>query len=85
MNEVKAAKQDTKQDSGKTESTGKTTTESKQKTEKTKGTATKSKPKSKVASGDWERTAYYSSEQQVADNIVFLGNYGGEGSGVFDK
>ncbi|KAM5355463.1 hypothetical protein ACJ41O_002109 [Fusarium nematophilum] len=41
----------------------------------------KSKP---AAGGDWERTAYYNAEQQVADNIVFLGNYGGEGSGIFD-
>lgn len=38
-----------------------------------------------AAGGDWERVAYYNAEQQVADNIVFLGNYGGGGSGVFDK
>lgn len=43
----------------------------------------KSKTES-VASGDWERTSYYNAESNVAENIVFLGNYGGEGSGVFD-
>ncbi|KAF4469995.1 hypothetical protein FALBO_3108 [Fusarium albosuccineum] len=43
------------------------------------------KSKSTAAGGDWERTAYYNAEQQVAENIVFLGNYGGEGSGVFDN
>ena len=45
------------------------------------------KPKPKVqggAAGDWHRIAYYNAEEQVADNIVFLGNYGGDGSGVFD-
>ncbi|KAH7001606.1 putative TOS1-like glycosyl hydrolase-domain-containing protein [Ilyonectria destructans] len=43
----------------------------------------KSKTES-VASGDWERTSYYNAADGVAENIVFLGNYGGEGSGVFD-
>ncbi|RSL44079.1 hypothetical protein CEP54_014828 [Fusarium duplospermum] len=43
---------------------------------------TKTKP---PAGGDWQRTAYYNAEQQVADNVVFLGNYGGDGSGIFDK
>lgn len=43
---------------------------------------TKTKP---AAGGDWQRTAYYSAEQQFADNVVFLGNYGGDGSGIFDK
>ncbi|KAJ3454944.1 hypothetical protein MRS44_013544 [Fusarium solani] len=43
---------------------------------------TKTKP---PAGGDWQRTAYYNAEQQVADNVVFLGNYGGDGSGIFDN
>ncbi|KHN96764.1 uncharacterized protein MAM_05320 [Metarhizium album ARSEF 1941] len=30
------------------------------------------------------RTAYYNAEKQIADNVVFLGNYGGQGSGVFN-
>lgn len=36
------------------------------------------------AGGDWSRVAYYNANDGVADNLVFLGNYGGEGSGVFD-
>lgn len=32
----------------------------------------------------YERIAYYDSESQTNDNLVFLGNYGGQGSGVFD-
>ncbi|KAF4980810.1 hypothetical protein FZEAL_3264 [Fusarium zealandicum] len=42
-------------------------------------------PTKSAAGGAWERTSYYNAEQQVADNIVFLGNYGGEGSGIFDN
>lgn len=34
--------------------------------------------------GDWDRISYYNAEQGTADNIVFLGNYGGQGSGVWD-
>ncbi|PHH83459.1 hypothetical protein CDD82_775 [Ophiocordyceps australis] len=34
---------------------------------------------------DWERVAYYSAEKQHAENIMFMGNYGGQGSGVWDK
>ena len=34
--------------------------------------------------GAWNRVAYYNADQQVADNMVFLGNYGGQGSGVWD-
>ena len=34
--------------------------------------------------GAWSRVAYYNADQQVADNMVFLGNYGGQGSGVWD-
>jgi hypothetical protein len=29
--------------------------------------------------------AYYNAEKQVSENIVFMGNYGGQGSGVWDK
>lgn len=55
-----------------------------------KSTKSKSKASSKseskpAAGGDWDRVGYYNAEQQVADNIVFLGNYGGEGSGIFDS
>lgn len=32
----------------------------------------------------WERTSYYNSEKKQADNMVFMGNYGGQKSGVFD-
>ncbi|PMB65935.1 PGA52-like protein [Beauveria bassiana] len=46
------------------------------------GAATKAKP---AASGkDWDRTSYYNAETQEAENLVFLANYGGQGSGVFD-
>ncbi len=34
--------------------------------------------------GDWVRTAYYDAESQTAEGLVFLGNHGGQGSGVFD-
>ncbi|KAM3450835.1 hypothetical protein MY3296_005792 [Beauveria thailandica] len=38
-----------------------------------------------AASGkDWDRTSYYNAETQEAENLVFLANYGGQGSGVFD-
>ena len=34
----------------------------------------------------FERSGYYSAEEQKLENLVFLGNHGGEGcSGVFDK
>ena len=39
---------------------------------------------SKSSGKDWDRVAYYNAKDGVADNMVFLGNYGGEGSGVFD-
>ncbi|KAH9220564.1 putative TOS1-like glycosyl hydrolase-domain-containing protein [Leptodontidium sp. 2 PMI_412] len=32
----------------------------------------------------YSRTSYYDSVSQTANNIVFLGNHGGQGSGVFD-
>ncbi|RMJ17108.1 hypothetical protein CDV36_003190 [Fusarium kuroshium] len=50
---------------------------SQSKPKKTKTTA--------ATGGAWARTSYYNAEQQAADNIVFLGNYGGDGSGVFDE
>lgn len=37
-----------------------------------------------AAAGSWSRVAYYNAESQVADNMVFLGNYGGQGSGLWD-
>jgi len=36
------------------------------------------------APGAYERIAYYDSASQATDNLVFLGNMGGQGSGVFD-
>jgi Tos1-like cell wall protein len=35
--------------------------------------------------GGWNRIGYYNAKEGVADGITFLGNYGGEGSGSFDK
>lgn len=32
----------------------------------------------------WDRIAYYDSESQAVENMMFMGNYGGQGSGVFD-
>lgn len=48
-------------------------------------TKTKSKPSTggKAAGGDWSRVAYYNAKEGVTDNLVFLGNYGGSGSGVW--
>jgi hypothetical protein len=39
-----------------------------------------------VASGssDWNRAFYYNSQSGENDGVVFLGSYGGQGSGVFD-
>lgn len=34
--------------------------------------------------GTWNRGAYYNAASQTANNLVFLGNYGGQGSGVWD-
>lgn len=33
----------------------------------------------------YERIGYYHSASQTLENMVFLGNYGGDGSGVFDN
>ncbi|QSZ37493.1 hypothetical protein DSL72_008591 [Monilinia vaccinii-corymbosi] len=38
-----------------------------------------------VASGSYSRIGYYNSAEQTLDNLVFLGNHGGQGSGVFDE
>jgi hypothetical protein len=35
-------------------------------------------------SGTFERIGYYNSVNQTVDNLVFLGNHSGQGSGVFD-
>lgn len=37
-----------------------------------------------IASGSYSRIGYYNSAEQTLDNLVFLGNYGGQGSGVFN-
>ncbi|WXC55040.1 hypothetical protein SNK03_001013 [Fusarium graminearum] len=50
-----------------------------------KGDGSKTKPYGGSSRGNWERTSYYNAQQRVADNVMFLGNYGGEGSGVFDN
>ncbi|ATY59768.1 hypothetical protein A9K55_002796 [Cordyceps militaris] len=44
------------------------------------------KPKAKPATSGqaWDRTSYYNAETQQAENLVFLGNHGGQGSGQFD-
>ncbi|KAF4636863.1 hypothetical protein G7Y89_g1231 [Cudoniella acicularis] len=34
--------------------------------------------------GTYNRIGYYNSASQTLDNLAFLGNYGGQGSGVFD-
>ncbi|ESZ98134.1 hypothetical protein SBOR_1513 [Sclerotinia borealis F-4128] len=38
-----------------------------------------------VASGSYGRIGYYDAVEQTLDNLVFLGNHGGQGSGVFDE
>ncbi|GKT43113.1 PGA52-like protein [Colletotrichum spaethianum] len=38
-----------------------------------------------TVTGDYTRVAYYNADKAVADGIVFLGNYGGQGSGKFDN
>ncbi|KAF6839655.1 hypothetical protein CMUS01_04217 [Colletotrichum musicola] len=37
------------------------------------------------AGGDYTRIAYYNADKAIADGLVFLGNYGGQGSGKFDN
>ncbi|KAJ6785544.1 hypothetical protein PWT90_09739 [Aphanocladium album] len=41
-------------------------------------------PKPAASGQDWDRTSYYNADTQEAENLVFLGNYGGQNSGVFD-
>ncbi|KAG5956518.1 hypothetical protein E4U58_006547 [Claviceps cyperi] len=44
----------------------------------------KHKGKPAASGSDWDRVAYYNADKQIAENIIFMGNYGGSGSGVFD-
>lgn len=44
----------------------------------------KHKGKPAASGSDWDRVAYYNAEKQIAENMIFMGNYGGSGSGVFD-
>lgn len=37
------------------------------------------------ATGDYSRIGYYDSASQYLDGLTFLGNHGGDGSGVFDE
>lgn len=39
---------------------------------------------SSSSTGGWTRNAYYDSESQTADGVVFLNHNGGSGSGTFD-
>jgi hypothetical protein len=36
------------------------------------------------AASTYDRIGFYDSASQTLDNLVFLGNHGGQGSGVFD-
>lgn len=36
------------------------------------------------ASNEYSRIGYYNSVSQTLDDLIFLGNHGGQGSGVFD-
>ncbi|CCF35159.1 hypothetical protein CH063_06999 [Colletotrichum higginsianum] len=38
-----------------------------------------------TTTGDYTRVGYYNADKAIADGIVFLGNYGGQGSGKFDN
>ena len=46
------------------------------------------KPPARVGTSEissvYERIGYYHSASQTLENLVFLGNHGGQGSGVFD-
>ncbi|EWG36737.1 hypothetical protein FVEG_00632 [Fusarium verticillioides 7600] len=58
----------------------------KSKVDQVKSKATsKAKEYTATPGGHWKRTAYYNAQRRVADNVIFMGNYGGEGSGVFDN
>ncbi|KAM4058470.1 putative TOS1-like glycosyl hydrolase [Hirsutella rhossiliensis] len=43
------------------------------------------RPNSGSPGNSWDRIAYYNAESQVVKNMMFMGNYGGQGSGVFDN
>lgn len=38
-----------------------------------------------IANGTYVRTGYYNAVNGTADNLTFIGNYGGQGSGVWDE
>lgn len=38
----------------------------------------------KDTSNQFDRIGFYHASSQVCENLVFLGNHGGQGSGVFD-
>jgi hypothetical protein len=42
-------------------------------------------PKSGITTGEFSRIGYYDSSTQHLDGLTFLGNHGGDGSGVFDE
>jgi hypothetical protein len=42
-------------------------------------------PQSSGIIGGFSRTGYYDSASQHLDGLTFLGNHGGDGSGVFDE
>ncbi|KAF9869603.1 hypothetical protein CkaCkLH20_12900 [Colletotrichum karsti] len=44
-----------------------------------------STPSTGSSGSDYSRVGYYNAEKAIADGIVFLGNYGGQGSGKFDN
>lgn len=48
------------------------------------GSGAAPKPKPAASGKDWDRISYYNAETQEAENVVFLGNYGGQGSGKWD-
>ncbi|OAA46888.1 hypothetical protein NOR_02524 [Metarhizium rileyi] len=54
--------------------------------EKPSATKASDKPTETLAPprSDWDRVAYYNAEKQESENVVFMGNHGGQGSGVFD-
>uniref|UniRef100_A0A060TBZ8 glucan endo-1,3-beta-D-glucosidase n=1 Tax=Blastobotrys adeninivorans TaxID=409370 RepID=A0A060TBZ8_BLAAD len=47
--------------------------------------AASSSSSSSSSSGDWSRKSYYNAESGTGDNLVFMNNMGGAGSGVFDN
>jgi hypothetical protein len=47
-------------------------------------TATQTSASVQQSGGDWQRSAFYDSDNKISDGITFLNNKGGQGSGVFD-